>query len=81
MSKRPSPYSQTTLVTCSDNGNSKTAQVLSFTPNQRLVVVIESIRMEMVYSSRSNLYIGNQTGLEFVSSGPTPVALKPSYKT
>ena len=26
--------------------------------------------MEMVYNPRNKLYIANQTGLEFVSSGP-----------
>jgi len=64
-------HKQTTTVTCSDNGKSMTADVISFTPKQRLVVSIErSIKMEMTYSSKSNLYMAKQSGLEFASSGP-----------
>ena len=64
-------HKQTTIVTCSDNGKSMTADVISFIPKQRLVVSIErSIKMEMTYSSKSNLYMAKQSGLEFASSGP-----------
>jgi len=71
MSRRPTLHKQTTLVTCSDNGKSMTADVISFDPKYRLVVSLEkSIRMEMTYSSKSNLYMANQSGLEFASRGP-----------
>ena len=71
MSRNPTLHKQTTLVTCSDNGKSMTADVISFTPNQRLVVSLErSIKMEMTYSSKNNLYMARQSGLEFASSGP-----------
>jgi hypothetical protein len=71
MSRRPTLHNQTTLVTCSDNGKSMTAEVISFIPNQRLVVSLErSIKMEMTYSSKSNLYMAKQSGLEFASKGP-----------
>jgi len=71
MPRRQLSHKQTTLVTCSDNGKSMTADVISFTPNQRLVVSLErSIKMEMTYSSKNNLYMARQSGLEFASSGP-----------
>jgi len=76
MSRRPTLHKQTTLVTCSDNGKSMTAEVISFIPNQRLVVSLErSIKMEMTYSSKSNLYMAKQSGLEFASSGPEIIDL------
>lgn len=48
-----------------------TADVITFVPNQRLVVSIErSIKMEMVFNNKSQLYIAKQSGLEFASKGP-----------
>jgi hypothetical protein len=47
------------------------AEVISFNPKQRLVVSIDrSIRMEMTYNAKNNLYTAKQSGLEFASSGP-----------
>ena len=71
MSRRPTTHNPTTSVTCSDNGKSMIAEVISFSPKQRLIVSIDrSIRMEMTYNSKSNLYTAKQSGLEFASSGP-----------
>jgi hypothetical protein len=71
MPRRPMMYKSTTTVTCSDNGKSMIAEVISFNPKQRLVVSIErSIKMEMVYNTKSQLYMARQSGLEFASSGP-----------
>ena len=71
MPRRQITHSSTSLVTCSDNGKSMTAEVISFTPNQRLVVSIErSIKMEMIFNSKTQLYMAKQSGLEFVSRGP-----------
>ena len=71
-------HKQTTTVTCSDNGKSMIAEVISFTPNQRLVVSLErSIKMEMTYNSKSNLYMAKQSGLEFASSGPETINIRP----
>jgi hypothetical protein len=71
MRPRQVSHQQTTLVTCSDNGKSMTAEVISFNPNQRLVVSLErSIKMEMTYNSKNNLYMAKQSGLEFASKGP-----------
>ena len=71
--KRPS-YESTVIVTCSDNGKTSTAEVLTFMEEQRLVVSLNrQIKMEMVYNPRNKLYVANQTGLEFVSSGPKKI--------
>lgn len=75
--KRPS-YESTVVVTCSDNGKTNTAEVITFMEGQRLVVSLNrQIKMEMTYNPRNKLYIANQTGLEFVSSGPKMVDRTP----
>jgi hypothetical protein len=64
-------YDQTITVTCSDNGKSNHADVLSFVPEQKLVVSLnKSIKMEMRYNPKNKMYMANQSGLEFVSNGP-----------
>lgn len=64
-------HEQSVTVTCSDNGKSQEAEVIQFNEGARLVVSLNrAIRMEMIYNSRNKLYIANQSGLEFVSSGP-----------
>jgi len=64
-------HEQTTTVTCSDNGKSSNADVISFISEQKLIVSLnKTIKMEMTYNPRNKLYIAHQTGLEFVSSGP-----------
>jgi hypothetical protein len=64
-------HEQTTTVTCSDNGKTSTAAVVSFIAEQRLIVSLDkSIRLEMSYNPRNKLYVAHKTGLEFVSSGP-----------
>jgi hypothetical protein len=71
MRQRQISHKPTTTVTCSDNGKSMIAEVITFTPKQRLVVSIErSIKMEMSYNAKNNLYMAKQSGLEFASSGP-----------
>ena len=75
---RRQTYKQTTTVTCSDNGKSMIAEVISFNPNQRLVVSLErSIKMEMTYNTKSKLYMAKQSGLEFASSGPETINIRP----
>ena len=67
-------YESNTTVTCTDNGKSSTAEVLSFNEGQRLTVSLNrAIKLEMFYNPRNKLYIANQTGLEFVSTGPKKI--------
>jgi len=71
-------HKQTTSVTCSDNGKSMIAEVITFTPKQRLVVSLErSIKMEMTYNAKNNLYMAKQSGLEFASPGPEIINIRP----
>jgi hypothetical protein len=65
-------HDKSVTVTCSDNGKSNIAEVLSYSPTRSLIVSLNrTIRLEMKYNAKSNLYIANQSGLEFVSKGPT----------
>lgn len=71
-------YKSTTTVTCSDNGKSMIAEVISFSKKQRLIVSIDrTIRMEMSYNAKSNLYMAKQSGLEFASAGP--ISIDPTH--
>ena len=71
MPRIPLTHKSTTTVTCSDNGKSTVAEVLSFNPKKRLIVSLErSIKMEMIFDDRRQLYMSKQSGLEFASSGP-----------
>jgi hypothetical protein len=64
-------HEKSTTVTCSDNGKTSTAEVVSFISEQKLIVSLnKSVRLEMTYNPRNKLYVAHQTGLEFVSSGP-----------
>lgn len=75
---RSQQYESTVTVTCTDNGKSNTAEVLSFNEGQRLTVSLNrAIKLEMHFNPRNNLYVANQTGLEFVSSGPKKIQVAP----
>jgi hypothetical protein len=53
-------------------------EVISFVPKKKLIVSIErSIKMEMVYDTKRNLYMAKQSGLEFASSGPETINIRP----
>lgn len=69
--KAPIQYEHTAIVTCTDNDNSTTAEILSFVPGQRLIVSLNrAVRLEMTYNNRNQLYMAHQSGLEFISKGP-----------
>ena len=65
-------HDKSVTVTCSDNGKSNLAEVLSYSPKRNLIISLNrTIRLEMRYNPKTNLYSANQSGLEFVSKGPT----------
>lgn len=70
MYRRP-VYETKCTVRCTDNMKRYAADVLDFQPKSKLVISIDKkIRMEMRYNPRSTMYICNQSGLEYTSSGP-----------
>jgi len=71
---RSQQYEDAVTITCTDNGKSNSAEVLSFNEGQRLVVSLNrSVKLEMYYNPRNSLYVANQSGLEFVSQGPKKI--------
>jgi hypothetical protein len=66
-------YAQETLVECTDNGKSITAEVDRFQPGQFLSVVMNTVTVNLQYQSRFDQYVGSMGGMEFVSKGPKTV--------
>jgi hypothetical protein len=74
-------YEQTAVVTCTDNGKSSTADVISYSEGRMLIVSLNrSIKLEMVFNSKKNFYTSNRTGLEFISTGPKKIELRSAVR-
>lgn len=63
-------YAQETLVECTDNGKSITADVDRFQPGQFLSVIMNTVKVNLQYQGRFDQYVGSMGGMEFVSKGP-----------
>jgi len=57
-------------VTCTDNGNTVTAEVEHFRQGDGLTVVVATNKIIMKYNKRHDIYVGNLLGMEFTSKGP-----------
>jgi|ETNmetMinimDraft_22_1059887.scaffolds.fasta_scaffold49363_3 hypothetical protein len=66
-------YAQETLVECTDNGKSITADVDSFQPGKYLSVVMNTVKVSLQYQDLGKIYVGSMGGLEFISKGPKTV--------
>tara|TARA_B100002019_G_scaffold103751_1_gene89291 strand:+ start:4052 stop:4285 length:234 start_codon:yes stop_codon:yes gene_type:complete len=62
-------YEQKCNVTCNDNDNTVEADIISFSPEDRLIVAIAGNKIQLNYN-RHGRYIGNKVGMEFISEGP-----------
>ena len=64
-------YEETCQVTCVDNNETVTADILDFKPMVSLNVSLnKSIKMVLKYASNSDEYQGNLYGRTFISKGP-----------
>lgn len=63
-------YENTCEVTCNDNGNTVTADVMNFRAEDGLTVVVATNKIVLKYNKRHNQYQGQLHGMEFVSNGP-----------
>lgn len=64
-------YDETCKVTCVDNNETVTADILEFKPQQSLSVSLnKSIKMVLKYASKSDEYQGELYGRTFISKGP-----------
>ncbi len=58
-------------IECSNNGKKVSVDVLTFKENQFLSVVVEkTVKIQMQYNTEKDVYIGNMSGLEFITEGP-----------
>ena len=59
------------IIECTNNDRKVEAEVMSFKEGDFLSVSIQrSIKINMQYNERKGVYIGNQSGLEFITEGP-----------
>lgn len=73
-------YADTCVVTNTDHGKTVDAEILRFVPEKILDVSLNrSVKLSLrwqVSPSGAGLYVGNQAGMEFTSTGPE----LPSYR-
>lgn len=59
------------MIECTNNDRKVEAEVMAFKEHDFLSVSIQrSIKINMQYNERKGVYIGNQSGLEFITEGP-----------
>jgi len=59
------------MIECTNNDKKVEAEVMAFKEHDFLSVSIQrSIKINMRYNERKGVYIGNQSGLEFITEGP-----------
>lgn len=63
-------YADETLIECTDNGKSVTADVDNFQPGVYLSVIMNTVKVNLQYQEKFDQYVGGMGGLEFVSKGP-----------
>ena len=58
-------------IECTRNGLKVEADILTFKENQFLSVVFQkSVKLQLQYNTEKSVYIGNMSGLEFITEGP-----------
>ena len=64
-------YENTALITCVDNNQTVTAEVLDFKPQKTLSISLQrSIKLILKYSLISDEYQGEMYGRTFITKGP-----------
>jgi len=67
-------YSDTAEITCTENNQSLTGEILDFKPEQSLSVSINrQAKVILKYNTRNKNYIGKVGTMEFVSDGPKEI--------
>ena len=64
-------YDHKCTIECTRNGQKVEADILTFKENQFLSVVFQkSVKLQLQYNTEKSVYIGNMSGLEFITEGP-----------
>ncbi len=72
--KKTTNYGETCKIHCTDNNKTMEVDILDFKPNQFLSVSVnKSVRVNLKYMDKQDLYVGQMAGLEFTTKGPKVV--------
>jgi len=64
-------YKDVCDLTCTDNGQTRPAEVLNFNAKNFLSVSLNrTVRLEMRYDAKHDQYVGNMANMEFTTKGP-----------
>ena len=64
-------FDDTCTIECTRNGQKVKADILNFRENQFLSVVFQkTVKLQLLYKAEKRVYIGNMSGLEFITEGP-----------
>lgn len=70
-------YDDTVKVTCVDNGQTVSAEVLDFKPQNILSISLDrKLKIVLKYVTRSDEYQGELYGRTFISKGPKATHIK-----
>jgi hypothetical protein len=68
--KMNTTYSPTCTVECLENGKTLEAEIDKFMHEEYMSVYLNTVKINLQYDTKVNLYIGKMAGLEFGSKGP-----------
>ena len=64
-------YEEECTLYNTDHDKTVTAEVINYRPGEHLQVVLESrVQLNLQFSKKHKIYVGNMAGLEFTSVGP-----------
>ena len=64
-------FDDTCTIECTRNGQKVKADILNFRENQFLSVVFQkTVKLQLQYNAEKSVYIGNMSGVEFITEGP-----------
>jgi hypothetical protein len=63
-------YAKECIIECVDNGKTMEADIENFHKGKFLSVYVNTVRVNLQYDTRTNVYVGSMAELEFISEGP-----------
>lgn len=68
---RTASFDEKCTIYCTDNKKTMEVDILDFKPKQFLSVSVnKSVRVNLKYMDKQELYVGSMAGLEFTTKGP-----------
>lgn len=63
-------HDQQVKLQCVNNGKIMDADIIRWSKNKFLVVALNTIKINLQYNQKLNMYVGKSAGLNFQTSGP-----------